>query len=192
MRQKVASFCRKRLVIKQKSGISSAHIEVTLKLISMVLPVGVDYRKILKEHSRWLYEKVRILSKAVEISSDLKLYSRTEKNFKEKLREIVQEYAAELGVPVKSVRQKYMKTKWGSWSGKRILTVNLFLRFLPENLLRYVVLHELVHFFEPYHTKNFYNIVMDRMPEYRELEEQLVAYWIKLERSGIVAKFTSK
>ncbi|MCX7831580.1 MAG: M48 family metallopeptidase [Actinobacteria bacterium] len=191
MKRKVASFYKKRMVIFEKKNSSNIRIEVSHHLVKMVLPSGIDYKELVRKHMRWLKDKINVQKEAFEISKSLKLTPKSEEVFLGMVKEIVLDYSEKLDVPVKSIRLRYMKTKWGSWSTKNILTLNKFLRFLPEKLIRYVILHELTHFFEPFHTEEFYNLLERHIENVPQLEKMLSAYWIKLERSGVVRKFIS-
>lgn len=191
MKRKVASFYKKRVVIFERKNSPAIKIEVNHKIVKMVIPIGVDYKQLVKKHFVWLKDKINVQREAFEISRSLKLYPKSETAFLVMVKQMVIDYSYLLNVPVKSIRLRYMKTKWGSWSTNNILTLNKFLRFLPEKLIRYVILHELAHFFEPFHTEGFYNFLDKHFEDVSLIEKTLAAYWIKLESSGVVKKFVS-
>jgi hypothetical protein len=78
--------------------------------------------------------------------------------------------------PVGKVSIKNQKTRWGSCSGKRNLSFNYKLLFLPENLRDYIIIHELCHLKEMNHSKNFWNLVAGRVPDYKALRRQIRLY----------------
>jgi predicted metal-dependent hydrolase len=51
---------------------------------------------------------------------------------------------------------KNIKSRWGSCSKKRNVNFSLHLMLLPEQLIDYVILHELVHTVEHNHSKDFW------------------------------------
>ena len=51
---------------------------------------------------------------------------------------------------------KNLRSRWGSCSRKNNINLNLHLMRLPDNLIDYVILHELVHTVEKNHGKNFW------------------------------------
>ena len=48
------------------------------------------------------------------------------------------------------------KTRWGSCSSKNNISLNMKLVLLPDELMDYVILHELVHTRIPNHSKEFW------------------------------------
>ncbi len=51
---------------------------------------------------------------------------------------------------------KNLRSRWGSCSNKNNINLNLHLMRLPDKLVDYVILHELVHTVEKNHGKNFW------------------------------------
>lgn len=68
---------------------------------------------------------------------------------------------------------KNQKTMWGSCSRKGNLNYNYKLVLLPQHLADYVVVHELCHLKEFNHSKRFWNLVAQVMPNYLELRREL-------------------
>lgn len=67
-----------------------------------------------------------------------------------------------------------MKTLWGSCSPKRgVVTFNHYLLKAKPACIEYVVLHELVHFLYPNHSKHFYNFLSSYMPDWKDRKKIL-------------------
>lgn len=78
---------------------------------------------------------------------------------------IIEKYGIEM--PKISVRK--MKTLWGSCSvARRVVTFNFYLIKARIPYIDYVVLHELVHFLYPNHSKHFYAFLSNYMPDWKE------------------------
>ncbi len=67
-------------------------------------------------------------------------------------------------------------TRWGSCSGKGNLNFNWRLVLLPEDLVDYVVVHELAHRFFMNHSKAFWSVVEKEIPDYRSRRKRLREY----------------
>ena len=74
---------------------------------------------------------------------------------------------------VESIRIKDVKSRWGSCSSKRNLNFNWRLVMAPMEVLDYVVVHELCHLREMNHSKAFWNLVEEILPDYRKSREWL-------------------
>ena len=81
--------------------------------------------------------------------------------------------------PRPKVQLRKMKTLWGSCSVNRgIITFNQYLIKAKPACIDYVVLHELVHFIYPNHSKHFYDFLSIYMPDWktrkRVLDQEVV------------------
>lgn len=87
--------------------------------------------------------------------------------------ERVNYYAEIMGVSYEKITIREQKTRWGSCSNKGNLNFNWRLMLMPEGALDYVVVHELAHRIEMNHSKAFWRIVENVLPDYREREALL-------------------
>lgn len=76
-------------------------------------------------------------------------------------------------MPINSVRLKYNKSNWGSCSTGKNLNFSVRLFFAPDDVIDYVVIHELAHLIEMNHSDKFWKIVSNVMPTYVEKEKTL-------------------
>jgi len=68
---------------------------------------------------------------------------------------------------------KNMNSRWGSCSENANINISTRLLFAPEIVLEYVCIHELAHLIEQNHSTNFWNIVQQAIPCYKEQEQWL-------------------
>jgi predicted metal-dependent hydrolase len=68
------------------------------------------------------------------------------------------------------------KSRWGSCSGKGNLNFNYRVFLLLEKEMDYVIIHEICHLKEMNHSKNFWNIVAQKSPNYKSLRKNLKKY----------------
>lgn len=67
-----------------------------------------------------------------------------------------------------------MASRWGSCTpSKGKITINKNLIYPPQQCLEYVVLHELAHLVEANHSKRFYAIIAEVMPDWKECKKIL-------------------
>lgn len=76
-------------------------------------------------------------------------------------------YAAKLNIKYKKLRLSNAKKRWGSCSSKGTVSINWRLYFAPEDVQKYVVLHELMHLRHMNHSKKFWSAVASEMPDYK-------------------------
>lgn len=83
-------------------------------------------------------------------------------------------------------------TKWASCSSKDNLSFNLRCAALPEELLRYLVLHELVHLKERKHDKAFWRTIGELQSDYEEKEESLIGWWFLVHQNNFWNKLVDE
>jgi predicted metal-dependent hydrolase len=65
------------------------------------------------------------------------------------------------------------RSRWGSCSKRGNLNFNYRLALIPEALADYVIVHELCHLGEFNHSKNFWNLMAQTLPNHTELRRHL-------------------
>lgn len=78
----------------------------------------------------------------------------------------------DLTMPQVSIKR--YQSKWGSCQpNKNMVRLNLALAHLDYDLIDYVIIHELCHFYELNHSHRFYEQVKLRCPNYKVLQKRL-------------------
>ncbi len=95
------------------------------------------------------------------------------KNFyKKELKKIISEklllFSKKVGVDYKSFRITSAKKRLGSCSSKNSLNFSWKIAFLPEEVINYIIIHELCHIKIKNHSKKFYQEVQKHCPDYLE------------------------
>ncbi len=85
----------------------------------------------------------------------------------EHLRPIVETMAQTLGLSVEKVTFKDTKSRWGSCSSQRTITLNWRLIFAPPEVAYYVCAHEVAHLLHMNHSKEFWKVVEAICPTYK-------------------------
>lgn len=90
---------------------------------------------------------------------------------------LAQSMADKYRLPLRQLMVKSQRTRWASCSAKKNLALNTKLLFLPPDLVRYVLIHELCHLREMSHSRQFWLHVQSACPDYRTLDARLREAW---------------
>lgn len=84
----------------------------------------------------------------------------------------------------KKVKVKQLTARWGSCSSDKTITFSLFMAQLPEQLIDYIIVHELTHIKHMNHSKEFWAFVAQYIPDYKELRAELKKHKLELQPTG--------
>lgn len=103
-------------------------------------------------------------------------------NYKKQLAAILTQYVNEvkyeLGIEFK-LDFKIYKSRWGCcYSKKNLIILNYLLACLPYELIKYVIYHEITHFKQGNHQRQFYQELEKICPNYKRLAKELKNYTI--------------
>lgn len=90
---------------------------------------------------------------------------------------LLSELSAEQGLRFDSVAVRDAKTRWGSCSSRGRIALSWRLAFLPPQLVRHVMLHELVHTMQLDHSPRFHALLAEREPASARLAAELRSSW---------------
>ena len=68
-------------------------------------------------------------------------------------------------------------SRWGSCSSRRSITLNSKLLFLPDHLVRYIMVHELCHTVHLNHSASFWSLVQQHDPLWRSNNKEMKSAW---------------
>jgi len=77
------------------------------------------------------------------------------------------------GKEIKNFRLKYTHSVWGSCSRQGNINISTRLLFAPDEVVDYVLIHELAHLIHPNHSSRFWNEVARVMPDYQQYDKWL-------------------
>ncbi len=93
----------------------------------------------------------------------------------------VELWAEKIGVKYNRITIRCQKTRWGSCSSKNNLNFNCLLTICPDDVVDYVIIHELCHLKELNHSSAFWNEVAKFCPNYKEHRK-----WLRENGIGII------
>ena len=107
---------------------------------------------------------------------DEKMFNKWYKNecirvFNDRIEYLLDEFR---DIPEFSLRIRKMKTRWGVCNIQtHIITLNLELMKRDPIYLDYVIIHEMTHLVYGDHSKDFWNLVEENMPNYKKYRDEM-------------------
>lgn len=162
---------RRRMTIQIKP-----HSPVIIKTNLSVSQTQIE--KFILEHAQWVNkhlnkysnypkpisyspEQLKILKKELKLKAD---YSLTQK---------VKEISLLMSINPSKIKFRYMKTRWGTCSTRKVITLNTKLVNTPEWIQNSVIVHELAHIKFMNHSKQFWDLVKLYDPQYKAARKWL-------------------
>ena len=84
--------------------------------------------------------------------------------------------ANKCGYTYNKLRFSRASTRWGSYSSRGTISLNIGLMRLPDRLIDYVLIHELAHSKYMNHSREFWSEVEKHIPNYKQLRKELHSY----------------
>jgi predicted metal-dependent hydrolase len=134
--------------------------------------------RLLKEKISWIRHHrermLRIEEEASRANQDItKLDKKTSRS---KLIARIYQLAQIHGFQYNRIEVRDQKTLWGSCSAKNNINLNMRLAWLPQEIIDYVILHELMHTRVKNHSQLFWTSLEKFIPNAKMLRRQLRAY----------------
>lgn len=137
---------------------------------------GSAIEKFFLDKSDWIREKLDALQ-SVRPQASKKYTRRDYLARKEEARVLVTEriaqYNAHYGFALNRISIRHQKTRWGSCSSRKNISINYKIVYLPRAMQDYLIVHELCHLKELNHSPRFWSLVGEMVPNYREIERAL-------------------
>lgn len=133
-----------------------------------------------KEKRNWIEKKVTLIQKRIQESPQNLIPKNNKKDFtslQQKACTLVQQrllhFNTHYGYTWKNVAVKNITSRWGSCSRKGNLSFSYRILFLNPEVADYLVVHELCHLGEFNHSKKFWGLIEQTIPNYKELRLEL-------------------
>jgi len=125
------------------------------------------------------YEEAKPLS-----SEEVKKLKKEARNH---LASLTEYWAEKIGVSYGRISIRGQKTRWGSCSSKGNLNYNYLLILCPDDVIEYVVIHELCHRIYMNHSKRFWEKIEEFCPNYRQARK-----WLKQNGNSLIVRLPQK
>ncbi len=115
----------------------------------------------------------------------IELTAKEEADYKFQAKEYIklkcQFFSSRMGIRHGNIKVNSAKSRWGSCNRKGDINFTYRLIFVPEELIDYVVVHELAHIRELNHSADFWSIVEQAMPDYKLRRKRLKEFQYRFE-----------
>ncbi len=154
-------------------------------------PIGMSSKKIsdlLQQNQSWINTSKEKMAELYRRRSLLPLLTEEEiccmmQRAREVIPKKVRIYSEQINVTYGKVSISKQRSRWGSCNSVGDLRFNCLLMALPEDVLDYVIVHELCHRKEMNHSKAFWNEVKKALPSYEESYK-----WLKLYGGDVISR----
>lgn len=92
-------------------------------------------------------------------------------------------YAELLGVSYSKLSVKPMLSRWGSCSAQQSISINCLLMLAPDEVIDYILVHELSHVKHMNHSRAFYAFIDAHFPHRKQCEK-----WLKSEGVILISR----
>ncbi len=168
------------VIPSEKAKKVSIHISGDF-LVSVRKPKHITYIQLQDLMSKNIQVVTKLLEKArkrpqIKLETTHEEYKKTKDDVHEFFRYHVERENMYYNFVYENISIKKQKTRWGSCSSNKSLSLNFNISKLPLHLMRYVIVHELCHLKEMNHSKRFWDLVAIADPDYKLHNKELKNY----------------
>lgn len=109
------------------------------------------------------------------------------KQTKQLVVQMVEIHAAKHQLNPRTITIKTQKSRWGSCGIHNDININWLLIMAPEEVLEYVVVHELCHIKVKNHSSQFWSLVAEHLPDYQNRRN-----WLKKQGRSLMMAFSDQ
>lgn len=174
---KMKEFEKQQTIFDENSGYCTKHHKLYLRKVDRKnISVRISKGKIYVVYPRELKSDSKEVQTAIRkgIERALKVEA------KQSLPERVKELAGKFELYYTKLTLKNIKSRWGSCSRKNNINLSIHIMHLPDHLIDYVILHELVHTVHHNHSKSFWAMLDKLTGGAKILDKELRKYHIAI------------
>lgn len=168
-----------------KKSAKAKHLRITVQkggAVTVTVPLRVSLmaaEKFVQEKKKWIEKKMGEMQER-DILRPTGFPAGSKQDLTEKKEAALALVHARLlhfnksyGLAWKNVSVKNLTTRWGSCSKIGNLNFSYKIIYLPHELADYLIVHELCHLGQFNHSKKFWHLVAETIPDYMILRKQL-------------------
>lgn len=130
----------------------------------------------MEEKADWIFEKLKKIDwelLAGQKNNQRNDYKKLKKSARLLVADKLEFFNQHYNLTYNRISIKNQRSCWGSASQKKNLNFNYKIVQLPEELQNYLIVHELCHLKEMNHSRNFWNLVAETVPNFKEIRKKL-------------------
>jgi predicted metal-dependent hydrolase len=164
-------------------NVRHPRLEYKTGTLNLILPKHYKTEKqTLEKYKKWIQRKELVITKALEEAKEMEInQDRTDKQLRELVQTLAPKYQEELNARINKIYFRKMRTKWASHSRNGNLTINTLLKYLPENIIEYILYHEIAHSIERKHNGKFWSLINEKFQDHSVKEKDLLTYWFLIQ-----------
>ena len=147
--------------------------------LTATLPYGFSLGQLenfLRQKADWILRKINLARKRkpniLLPKSSRRDYLKSKEQARELARMKLEEFNEYYNFRYSRISVRNQKSRWGSCSRKRNLNFNYRIVHLPEKYLDYIIVHELCHLKEFNHSKQFWDLVGQTIPDCKKIKKE--------------------
>lgn len=127
-----------------------------------------EIKRMVSDKKEWIFRKQLEFADKKK-RKRIKIKTRTPEYLKERIWKL----SSKIGIIPSKIVVKKLKSRWGSATKTRIITLNVDLTKTPSGVIDYIIIHELCHLKINSHSSKFWNLIHKIMPNYQKHKEWL-------------------
>ena len=144
--------------------------------------------KIIEERKEWIEKaQKKIANRAERLNALTPITNDEIDSLKAAAKPIIEEkvrhFADKIGVEYGKITIRNQRTRYGSCSAKGNLNFNCLIMLMPNEIIDYVIVHELCHIKEMNHSRRFWNEVESVLPDCKERRK-----WLKQNEKFLIER----
>lgn len=174
------TFCHNGSVISYvltRKNVKNINLRVRLDgTVAVSAPKSVPLEKIesfIQSKAAFILKAQHEFAKTSGSTNEKLVFIHSERILEEVLVEAFKDFNS-YNLQMLTLKIRTMKTRWGSCTpSHNSITLNRKLLAYPKETIKYVATHELCHMVHPNHSKEFYDLLIQIMPDWEIYRNQL-------------------
>jgi predicted metal-dependent hydrolase len=170
------------VLLERSERARKISIRISPSGVKLVIPAnvpparGMEFLSMKKEWIRRHVDRIDCITKEHRETAKVARPITDMKHARNKIVSRLYDLSERYDLPFERVMIRNQKTRWGSCSARNAISLNIKLARLPEDLMDYVILHELAHTKIKGHDKRFWNLLGQISKDALKLRKELRRY----------------